>query len=235
MQSSIKVQSVVQIQKIWKGYIHRRKNIPNSLQSVKVYLNQAEFKFCKKKSDGRINSCFDEGTCIRLLKLRFKNRIRVPTKRNWYDVLIKDYRLGWVPCNIKSTTTKTSDNTGNLAMCVYSYTNYPIDVLKQYNNGKMSKILYNRIKNKQYNKSPRDYYFIVINKITNKVIINSCKGLSKLTPNINNLPFQICWAKNNKYVYHNINNVVIDFIKSIQKPSPSWKETFLGDMRKLEI
>lgn len=29
---------------------------------------------------------------------------------------------GWIPVNIKTTTTLTNDNTGNLAMCVYAYT-----------------------------------------------------------------------------------------------------------------
>lgn len=162
-------------------------------------------------------------------------KIRIPTKRNWYDILIKDYIKGWIPCNIKSTTTKSSDNTGNLAMCVYSYTNYDMDVLKQYNNGKMSIILYNKIKNKQYNYSNRDYYFIVINKTSTDIIINSCKGLKKLTPNINNLPFQINWTKNKIYTYQPIHIVVNEFIKTIQYPSPSWKEVFLSKMRTLNI
>jgi len=118
-------------------------------------------------------------------------------------------------------------------MCVYSYTNYEMDVKNQYNNGKMSIILFNRIKNKQYNRTLRDYYFIVINKKTNNVIINSCKCLTKLTPNINNLPFQVCWDKNNKYIYYPIDTVINKFTNVIQRPS--WKETFLNNMRKLEI
>jgi hypothetical protein len=223
------------IQKIWRGYIYRRNNIPNSLKNIGNYLNKITITCASDNSDGRINSCFDEDSCIKELKKKYKERIRIPTKRNWYDVLINDYKRGWLPCNIKSTLSNTSDNTGNLAMCVYSYTNHPMDVLKQYNNGKMSIILHNKIKNKQYNISSRDYYFIVINKSTNEVIINSCKGLTKLTPNINNLPFQVCWSKNKKYIYKPIRLVVNNFVSTIQHPSPSWKETFLSDMRKLNI
>lgn len=167
------------------------------------------------------------------IKKKFKKRIRIPTKRNWYDVLIKDFRLGWIPCNIKSTSTKTSDNTGNLAMCVYSYTDHPMDVMKQYTNGKMSIILYNKIKNKKYNKSSRDYYFIVINKNNNNVIINGCKCLNKLTPNINNLPFQICWSKNKKYIHKPIRFVISTFVDALQRPSPSWREKFMTNMRTL--
>ena len=51
------------------------------------------------------------------------SRIKKPKARMWYDILVKDYQYGWLPVNIKTTTTKTSDNTGNLAICVYAYTN----------------------------------------------------------------------------------------------------------------
>ena len=42
-----------------------------------------------------------------------------------------------------------------------------------------------------YNKNnKKDYYFIVMNKTdASDIIVNSVKGLSVLTPNINNLPF----------------------------------------------
>jgi hypothetical protein len=36
--------SATQIQKVWKGYIHRKPNIPNSLQSISVFLNNTEIK-----------------------------------------------------------------------------------------------------------------------------------------------------------------------------------------------
>ena len=58
----------------------------------------------------------------------------------WYDILAFDYMYGWIPINIKTTTTLTSDNTGNLAMCVYAYTDEMLDIHrdKSYENGKMS-------------------------------------------------------------------------------------------------
>ena len=150
-------------------------------------------------------------------------------------MLIYDYQYGNLPINIKSTTTKTSDNTGNLAMLVYAYTDSKLDLTKQYNNGEMSRKLYNSIKNKNYNKNyKKDYYFIVINKEnTDKIIINSCKGLSYLTPNNNNLPFQVKWSKNKHFKYKKIKLIIEDFILIIKTPKPSWREEFLNNIRSI--
>lgn len=146
---------------------------------------------------------------------------------------------GWIPINIKTTTTLTSDNTGNLAMCVYAYTNEVLDIHsnKSYDNGKMSNILVNKLKNKEYNFiSKKDYYFIVLNKTDSTIIIvNSVKGLTLLTPNINNLPFQVCWNNNRTYKYENIDKKIKQFIDCLQKPKPSWKETFMSNIRTLKL
>ena len=157
----------------------------------------------------------------------------------WYDILAYDYMYGWIPINIKSTTTITSDNTGNLAMCVYAYTNEMLDINrdKSYENGKMSDILFNKLKNKNYNtNNKKDYYFIVLNKTnTGDIIINSVKGLLVLTPNINNLPFQVCWDKNREFKYKNIHKTVKLFIDCLQKPKLSWKEVFMTNIRTLNL
>ena len=44
--------------------------------------------------------------------------------------------------------------------------------------------------------TPRDYYIIVLNKVTGVVYLQSLKSLNKLTSNGNNLPFQIKWKDN---------------------------------------
>lgn len=81
----------------------------------------------------------------------------------------------------------------------------------------------------------KDYYFIVINKEnTNDIIVNSCKGIATITPNINNLPFQVCWNKNRKFIYRPIKHVISDFIKGIKKSKPSWKESFLSNIRSID-
>ena len=143
----------------------------------------------------------------------------------WYDILVFDYMYGWLPVNIKTTTTITSDNTGNLAMCVYAYTNEELDIHSDntYENGKMSEILFYNLQMKKYNiRNKKDYYFIVLNKLDTKdIIINSVKGLTYLTPNINNLPFQVCWKKNKTFQYENINKKINLFINCLQYSKPS--------------
>lgn len=144
--------------------------------------------------------------------LQFSCKAKKPNIRMSYHILIFDRQYGWLPVNIKTTTTATHDNIGNLATCVYSYTDYEIDVerTKTYENGKMSVVLVDKLKKMAFNlNNKRDYYFLVLNKNSpNEVIINSIKGLTVLTPNVNNLPF---------------------------RPSPSWKETFMTELRTISL
>ena len=169
------------------------------MYKIKKYLKLQSFDFATQNEDGRIN----------ILIEKFDKNIKTPKIRMWYDILAVDYMYGWIPINIKSTTTITSDNTSNLAMCVYAYTNEILDIHrnKSYENGKMSDILFNKIKYKKYNtNNKKDYYVIVLNKTdSSDIIVNSVNGLTILTPNINNLPFQVCWDKNRTFKYENIN------------------------------
>ena len=234
---SIDENKIIKIQKWFRGCILRLKQMPLIMYKIKKYLKSQTFLFSAKHDDGRINSCVDEEEIIKILIENFGNKIKKPKIRMWYDILVFDYIYGWIPINIKTTTTLTSDNVGNLAMCVYSYTDEMLDIHsdKSYENGVMSNILFEKIKNKKYNtKNKKDYYFVVLNKTnTDDVIINSIKGLTILTPNINNLPFQVCWDKNRLFKYEHINKKIKLFIDSLQKPKPSWKEIFMSNIRKL--
>ena len=226
---------IIKIQKWFRGCIYRLKHLPLIMYKIQNYLKLEKFKFSNANEDGRINSCNDEDEVIKLLINKFGNLIKKPKIRMWYDIMVFDVIFGWLPVNIKTTTTLTNDNTGNLAMCVYSYTNENLDLNKSYENGKMSNILINKFKNKEYNYiSKKDYYFIVLNKQnSNDIIINSLKGLSVLTPNINNLPFQICWNKNRHFQYENIKIKINKFIECLKKPKPSWKEIFISNIKLL--
>lgn len=226
-----------QMQKYFRGYIARQKQLPLIMYKIQKFLKSRAFVFSKDNRDGRINSCMDEDNVIKLLSEEFGEKIRKPKFRMWYDILVFDNMYGWLPTNIKTTTTTTSDNTGNLAMCVYAYTDEVLDIHreKSYENGKMSEILFQKLKNGEYNRdSKKDYYFIVLNKTdASDIIINSVKGLTTLTPNINNLPFQVCWDKNRIYTYEKIEKKVEQFIECLRRPKPSWKETFMSNMRTL--
>lgn len=228
---------IIKCQSIIRGKLCRKKRLPNILIKAQKILKNHNIKLCKTSDDGRINSCIDEDKIINFLLTKMSNRIFKPKKRMWYDILLKDYYYGWLPINIKTTTTLTCDNTGNLAICVYSYTNEKLDLKKTYQNGMMSKILINKLNKKEYNlEDKKDYYFIVINKNNiEDIIINSIKGLTELTSNINNLPFQICWEKNRNFKYKKIHENIKMLIDVLQKPKPSWKETFLTDFRKIKL
>lgn len=235
-----KIIKIKKIQKWFRGGILRLKQLPLIMYKIKKYLKLQVFKFSTQNEDGRINSCIDEDKVIKLLIEKFSEKIKKPKKkRMWYDILAYDYMYGWIPINIKTTTTITSDNTGNLAMCVYAYTNEILDIhrINSYENGKMSDILFNNLKNKKYNtNNKKDYYFIVLNKTdTSDIIVNSVKGLTILTPNINNLPFQVCWDKNRTFKYENINKKIKLFIDCLQKPKLSWRETFMSNIRTLDL
>ena len=237
--NEIKIIKIIKIQKMFRCYIFRLKQMPLIMYKIKKYLELNAFTFSTQNEDGRINSCIDEDSLIKLLVNKFSKKIKKPKIRMWYDILVFDYIYGWLPINIKTTSTLTSDNTGNLAMCVYAYTDEILDIHrdKTYDNGKMSEILFDKLKNKKYNtNNKKDYYFIVLNKTDGSdIIVNSVKGLTILTPNINNLPFQVCWYKNRLFKYENIKKKIKLFIDCLQKPKPSWKETFMSNIRTLDL
>lgn len=229
--ANLSIKDPTKIQKWFRGCMFRKKRLPLVLYQVQDFLIKSNVNISKENNDGRINSCIDEETIINLLSGKFQ--IKRPKIRMWYDILIFDKLLKWIPVNIKTTTMNTSDNTGNLAMCVYSYTNEIMDLDKSYENGKMSTVLVNKLKDKKYNYT-RDYYFIVLNKTDTKdVIINSLRGLSVLTPNINNLPFQVCWNKNREFKYSPVDIKIKLFLDTLKKSKPSWKEIFISNIRKI--
>ena len=69
----------------------------------------------------------------------------------------------------------------------------------------------------------------------NDIIVNSVKGLTILTPNINNLPFQVCWKKNRAFKYEKINKKIKLLIDCFQRPQLSWKEVFMTNIRTLVL
>ena len=218
-----------------KAYKQRRNSLPNSIKYAKIVVEKKGIYVSKRDRDGRVNSTDDETKISQILKNEYGNRIKIQEQRHWYDVALYDFRYGWIPINIKSTTTHTSDNIGNLATIVYSLCDYEIDLDDNPQNGTMSRVFLKCIKEKRICKrSKKDYYFLVFNKETQEVIINSLKGLTKLTSNNNNLPFQVRWDINRDYIYKDANVVVKTVIKTIQKPKPSWIEEFLHEIRRIE-
>lgn len=231
------VKAIIKIQSLVRGWNVRKTRLPQFLYVIQDYLSKNPVKCSNMTTDGRVNSCVDEDIIIDALIKKFKKRVEKAKIRMWYDIKIKDYRLGWLPVNIKTTTLRSADNISNLAPCVYAFTNQSLDLDKEYVNGKMAPIIYEKIKNKQYNKSyKKDYYFLVFNKNnTTEVFINSLLGLKKIVPNINNLPFQVKWSENKEFKFKTIPKQIKTFVKTLQKPQKSWKEKFMENMRSLKI
>ena len=237
--ASQNIDKIILIQKHVRGYLYRLKYLPLIMYVMKRYLRSEKISLSSKNQDGRVNSSTDEDIVISKLVSRFGDRIKVPKIRMWYDILVRDYRYGWLPINIKTTTTLTYDNTGNLTMCVYAYTDYDIYIHREktYQNGEMSRILSDKLRKKQYNKKDkRDYYFLVLDKTNpDRIIVNTLKGLQSITPNINNLPFQVCWSKNRIFKYAQVHKRIREFIQCLQKMKPSWKETFISDIKSIKL
>lgn len=228
----------IKIQKIFRGYLFRLKRLPLILYIVQKYLKNTSLTLSFTTQDGRVNSSIDEMSIINALNVKFEKKIKVPNSRMWYDILLFDNLIGWIPVNIKSTTTLSHDNTGNLTTCVYAYTDTEFDFEKNENfeNGEMSVLLIDKIKRGFLNrKNKKDYYFLVVNKMNpNDVIINSMKGLTFLRSNVNNLPFQVCWNKNREYKYDIITKKVHKFLETMNKSNKSWKDNFLKHIKKIK-
>ena len=83
----------------------------------------------------------------------------------------------------------------------------------------------------------KDYYFLVINKNNTKdIIINSVLGISNITPNVNNLPFQIKWNNNREYILNNVKDKVLEHLNVMKKNAKqTWQEKLLSGMRELQL
>jgi hypothetical protein len=162
---------------------------PQELVDAVSYLSGI-VKIDESHEDGRVNSIIDEGTVIDLLIKKYgKENVKKPAARCWWDVKLFGYCL-----NIKSSdfTKGASDNFSSKAAILYALTNLPEEKVNTTSWKKFQDVL----KNHSGTENNRDYYIIVVDKSTLKVYLQSLKSLQKLTPNGNNLPFQIKWANN---------------------------------------
>ena len=222
---------------ILRGYIQRRRNLPNVLRAARQHVSDANCDMKYQHADGRVDSIEHEGEIVKCLQQQFGERIRVAKVRWWYDILLHDYYCGWIPVNIKTTTMRTSDNVGNLTICAYAYTNLNVGFDKKRNIGYWKERLPVAIANKrQLNRSNRDYYFLVVNKSNPAdVVVNGLRGIDCLTCNASNLPFQIKWMTNRKYKLLAVNTVVAAYVAAASPAAESSKETYLRLMRNLKL
>ena len=167
--------------------------IPKILEDVGIFLNEVDIPICTRHSDGRLNSAEDETTIINILQKKYgKENIIEGVPRHWWDVKIFDYCT-----NIKSSTYKTADNFSAKGAVLHSLTNMSEEEITKI---KSWPEFENSLRGKKDEDNNRDYYCLVLNKETNEVLMQGLKTLTKLTPNGNNLLFQINWSKNKEII-----------------------------------
>jgi len=161
---------------------------PSILVEVVEFLNSIAISVSENHEDGRVNSIDDEQTIVKLLISKYGDNIEIPKARSWWDLKVFGY-----PINIKSSKYGTAaDNFSSKAAVLYALTNLPEEQVKVTTWQKFQQALLNHSSEDNH----RDYHIFSLNKVTNEVHLSSLKTLKKITPNGNNLPFQIKWVDN---------------------------------------
>lgn len=166
---------------------------PPILIEVVEFLNSININISENHEDGRVNSIDDEDTIIDLLIEKYgENNVVRPKAREWWDVKVFGY-----PLQIKSSKYgSAADNFSSKAAILYALTYLPEDKVNVTSWKKFQEALLNN----SSKDNGRDYYIFTLNKVTNQVQLSSLKTLQKITPNGNNLPFQIKWSDNTQPV-----------------------------------
>ena len=159
---------------------------PKELSEAVEYLNTLTITVSENHEDGRVNSIDDEDTIIDLLIEKYGDAVEKPPARCWWDLKLFGY-----PINIKSSKFgSAADNFSSKAAILYTITNLPEDKVSVSSWKKFQDAL------EKAEDGNRDYYIIVLNKVSGLVYLQSLRSLNKLTSNGNNLPFQIKWKEN---------------------------------------
>lgn len=163
--------------------------IPKLLNDIVQFLKDNQFKLSQSSRDGRINSAFNEDEIFNLIEKHFD--INRPSMRDWVDFSFKE-NDNFIPVNIKVSTTKTADNLNCKLGIYYALTGK----IPTFNNGIPWEQYFKNLSN-DLRENNQDYYFLIINKdAVNDTFVTSLKGLCKIVPNGNNLPFQAKWDDN---------------------------------------
>jgi len=159
---------------------------PKELSEAVEYLNTLTITVSENHEDGRVNSIDDEDTIIDLLIEKYGDAVEKPPARCWWDLKLFGY-----PINIKSSKFgSAADNFSSKAAILYTITNLPEDKVSVSSWKKFQDAL------EKAEDGNRDYYIIILNKVSGLVYLQSLRSLNKLTSNGNNLPFQIKWKEN---------------------------------------
>jgi len=171
--------------------------IPKELTDIVDYLKKEKVQLSKQFDDGRINSSINEDEIIKSLQKKID--IIVPKSRAWYDFAVET-KTDFYPVNIKITDTTHADNLNCKLGIYYALTGMLPDFPNEIN----WLSYFEKLKENLGTNKEKDYYFLIVNKSDDKdLFINGLKGLYKLQPNGNNLPFQCRWDENREFINRN--------------------------------
>lgn len=178
---------------------------PVELLNAVEFLNQ-RITSSSRHEDGRVNSIDDEQSIIDLLATKYKSNLEEPPPRSWYDI-----KLFGHPINIKSTevSNKNADNASAKRAVLYCFTeclNYKTPW----------SYFWDQLCNHRLTE-PRNYYYIVLDKTSGKVYLQSLLTLARITSNGSNLPFQIPWIHNLEPINRTVDESFKFIISTIQK------------------
>jgi len=168
----------------------------DALTNLQEFCQKQQLKCSQKSADGRLNSIDDEEMIIDKMIDHFgAENIKKPPARWWYDVLFFD-----MPLQIKSSSFKKKgcDNFSSKAAILWAFSDISFEKFEK-NHTKFCRSWKTWQKSLQeYKKTDneRDYHILVLNKDTGRLHATTLKSLRVLSPNGNNLPFQVCWEKN---------------------------------------
>jgi len=189
-------------------------NLPEELIEAVEYLSGI-VTISSRHEDGRINSIEDEDMVLELLSEQYgEENVIKPPPRSWWDLKLFGYHT-----NIKSSdfTNSASDNFSSKTAMLFALTDLPESEVEINGWQKWQTAL----KNNSGTENNRDYYIIIIDKSTGNVYLQTLKSLQDLTPNGNNLPFQINWERNTEIVertYEEAYEFLVGYLKqSVRK------------------
>lgn len=165
------------------------------MKAIKQLLDDLKIETSNLDADGRVNSINDEKKLIKKLVEYCKSQkipIYEPPPRFWYDIMIDGK-----PVQIKSSSCNAADNWSSKKALLYALTDMTIKEIDSSSNkhSDVQELLSSRL---LQDNEPRDMDILIVNKNDGRVHHRKLCQLQKLTPNGNNLPFQIHWGINLK-------------------------------------
>lgn len=192
MQFRIAEPLIIQLQARVRGNLYRRSVLPNSIRYLQTKISPSH---CNRKDI--IDSVF---ACPELRK-----RVAYKPVDHWYDLVIKDFRLGMLIIKLSSIQSTTYQQVSRsacihaLAPCAQKCNVFA----KPLTNAAEAAMLVKIIKTQAtVPRNHPDYYLISILIDTQEVVANSLRGLSCLVFT-EALPFSFQWKDNRKYNHSN--------------------------------